>query len=537
MNKKSFSLYKNNNIHEMNGNNTSINKKDIDCSQSNSSLKEYKNTHYKFLIKLMEMLKNQQISNIISWNTTGDIIYIRDEKKFIDEVLPKYFKHNNMANFIRQLNMYSFKKLKQYSKQGIIAYSNNLFLRDNPGEMSKISRKAINHHLEINGNDKNTESNNTMLINQVNSQQDNNIYQQVQLNSINEGGKYNFLLSKLSDLEGKIKSIENENQLIDNLNKTNNKDLSIKDDYIQKLEYLIYFIINYLISSKKKEELIKDFYLLKKNNEEDNSSFSDSKNDELKISNGNCDEILKSNFTQPNNDLLNIYKNASSDYLNGNLNSLPLTNEYLRLINLRMDMKKDEFLSTKRYLDKNEKEKNKEKEMEMDNVEENEKEIQLEIKEEEENNEGKQKNCDIDIILNILIEKFKTFVKNSQNKIKTSKEMKSELIKKSNFNSNVFKSISDLNVENENDQAKINHSNKSNIRKQESIISNFELNPYIRHQISSFTSSGNDNLFTNDSNFFSHLNLNKSLFDKTKSFTSSRDNKDNTKDEYFTTDQ
>lgn len=35
----------------------------------------------------------------------GNSFLVLDEQRFAKEILPKYFKHNNMASFIRQLNM------------------------------------------------------------------------------------------------------------------------------------------------------------------------------------------------------------------------------------------------------------------------------------------------------------------------------------------------------------------------------------------------------------------------------------------------
>lgn len=36
---------------------------------------------------------------------SGTSFHVFDQGRFAKEVLPKYFKHNNMASFVRQLNM------------------------------------------------------------------------------------------------------------------------------------------------------------------------------------------------------------------------------------------------------------------------------------------------------------------------------------------------------------------------------------------------------------------------------------------------
>lgn len=40
----------------------------------------------------------------VSWQS-GNSFHVFDQGQFAKEVLPKYFKHNNMASFVRQLNM------------------------------------------------------------------------------------------------------------------------------------------------------------------------------------------------------------------------------------------------------------------------------------------------------------------------------------------------------------------------------------------------------------------------------------------------
>ncbi|XP_073497008.1 heat shock factor protein 3-like [Phyllobates terribilis] len=64
-----------------------------------------------FLMKLWALLEEPSNSDVITWSSNGQNFCILDEQKFSKEILPKYFKHNNLSSFIRQLNMYGFKKV------------------------------------------------------------------------------------------------------------------------------------------------------------------------------------------------------------------------------------------------------------------------------------------------------------------------------------------------------------------------------------------------------------------------------------------
>jgi len=41
---------------------------------------------------------------------SGTSFHVFDQGRFSKEVLPKFFKHNNMASFIRQLNMCEYQR-------------------------------------------------------------------------------------------------------------------------------------------------------------------------------------------------------------------------------------------------------------------------------------------------------------------------------------------------------------------------------------------------------------------------------------------
>jgi hypothetical protein len=68
-----------------------------------------------FLEKLYEILDDDSHSDIISWQPDGASFLIKKVNDFSDFVLPRYFKHNNIQSFVRQLNMYSFSKTRHDS--------------------------------------------------------------------------------------------------------------------------------------------------------------------------------------------------------------------------------------------------------------------------------------------------------------------------------------------------------------------------------------------------------------------------------------
>ncbi|TRZ09141.1 hypothetical protein HGM15179_017968 [Zosterops borbonicus] len=58
-----------------------------------------------FLTKLWTLVEDPDTDSLICWSPSGSSFHVFDQGQFSKEVLPKYFKHNNMASFVRQLNM------------------------------------------------------------------------------------------------------------------------------------------------------------------------------------------------------------------------------------------------------------------------------------------------------------------------------------------------------------------------------------------------------------------------------------------------
>lgn len=81
----------------------------------------------------------QEFPDTIDYGEDGKELVIYDKKNFIDVVLQKYFRHGNWRSFIRQLNMYNFRKINRGNDREI--FVNPLFYRGNEINFHQIRRK------------------------------------------------------------------------------------------------------------------------------------------------------------------------------------------------------------------------------------------------------------------------------------------------------------------------------------------------------------------------------------------------------------
>ncbi|KAK3818029.1 MAG: hypothetical protein JOS17DRAFT_386895 [Linnemannia elongata] len=65
-----------------------------------------------FVKKLYRMLEEKEHDPIVSWGKSGETFVVKEPNEFAKIILPKHFKHNNFASFVRQLNKYDFHKIK-----------------------------------------------------------------------------------------------------------------------------------------------------------------------------------------------------------------------------------------------------------------------------------------------------------------------------------------------------------------------------------------------------------------------------------------
>ena len=130
-----------------------------------------------FLKKLYEMINDPENIDLIRWSDSGDSFFgqyapafipyllyslplsllVLDHERFAREVLGGWFKHQNFATFVRQLNMYGFRKIP-HLRQGVLRSDSETefwnfgranFHRDQPDLLHLIHRKKANTQQQI----------------------------------------------------------------------------------------------------------------------------------------------------------------------------------------------------------------------------------------------------------------------------------------------------------------------------------------------------------------------------------------------------
>jgi len=122
-----------------------------------------------FIKKLYRLLEDHSYKSIISWGDNGDSFVVKDATEFSRNVLPKHFKHNNFASFVRQLNKYDFHKVKVDKTN---SYGENIWEFKHPNfqfnkkdQLELIKRKVSNKNTKL--QDQNPQSSNNDIQLQV----------------------------------------------------------------------------------------------------------------------------------------------------------------------------------------------------------------------------------------------------------------------------------------------------------------------------------------------------------------------------------
>ncbi|GAB2273978.1 hypothetical protein Dimus_008748 [Dionaea muscipula] len=92
-----------------------------------------------FLTKTYQLVDDPSCNDMISWNDDGSSFVVWKPAEFARDLLPKYFKHNNLSSFVRQLNTYGFRKVVPDRWE----FANDCFRKGEKSLLRDIQRRKI----------------------------------------------------------------------------------------------------------------------------------------------------------------------------------------------------------------------------------------------------------------------------------------------------------------------------------------------------------------------------------------------------------
>ncbi|GJQ11070.1 hypothetical protein GpartN1_g2861.t1 [Galdieria partita] len=111
-----------------------------------------------FLRKLYRLVSDPETEDLCSWTASGRSFVIWNPTAFSRDVLPNYFKHNNLSSFVRQLNQYGFHKMHPDAWE----FGHARFIRGREDLVATIERRPSRPG-KGRWNDRDDESNNSPL--------------------------------------------------------------------------------------------------------------------------------------------------------------------------------------------------------------------------------------------------------------------------------------------------------------------------------------------------------------------------------------
>ncbi|KAI7860969.1 hypothetical protein BDC45DRAFT_429992 [Circinella umbellata] len=130
-----------------------------------------------FLNKLYSMVDDPATDSLIRWSADGASFIVERHEHFAKTILPRFYKHNTFASFVRQLNMYDFHKIPTV-QQGVLfpdtereiwEFNHANFRRGRPDLLILVTRKKKDKEGANNGDGNDVAISLSSLVKQITS--------------------------------------------------------------------------------------------------------------------------------------------------------------------------------------------------------------------------------------------------------------------------------------------------------------------------------------------------------------------------------
>jgi hypothetical protein len=99
------------------------------------------------LHRMVDTVEREGLSEVVGFFSHGRAFAIHKQKRFINDIMPRFFRQSKLTSFQRQLNLYGFRRLSQGQDNG--GYYHELFLKGRPGLCVNMKRVKVKGDLKI----------------------------------------------------------------------------------------------------------------------------------------------------------------------------------------------------------------------------------------------------------------------------------------------------------------------------------------------------------------------------------------------------
>ena len=99
------------------------------------------------LHRMLEGVEREGLSDVVSFFSHGRAFAIHKPRRFVSEVMLRYFRQSRLTSFQRQLNLYGFKRITQGPDNG--GYYHELFLKGRVGLCVNMKRVKVKGQLKL----------------------------------------------------------------------------------------------------------------------------------------------------------------------------------------------------------------------------------------------------------------------------------------------------------------------------------------------------------------------------------------------------